>query len=137
MSNLEDVVRERNKAYHELETGLTGERPGRLVNNQLGVKFFYREFEHLVPRYMNRKWREDHKFQYSGYAVRKFLLLYRETLYNVKRKSKNRDRNQVMHLIRRNPNLDRNVLAEKFPNVDIAKLLRDDKTRGHFVPKVD
>jgi large subunit ribosomal protein L47 len=137
MTNLEEVVRERNKAYHELETGQTGERPGRLVNNQLGVKFFYREFEHLVPRYMNRKWREDHKFQYSGFAVRKFLQLYRETLYNVKRKSKNRDRNQVMHLIRRNPNLDRNVLAEKFPNVDIAKLLRDDKTRGHFVPKVD
>jgi large subunit ribosomal protein L47 len=42
MENLETVVRERNKAYHQLETGETGERPGRLVSNQLGIKFFYR-----------------------------------------------------------------------------------------------
>lgn len=42
MENLETVVRERNKAYHLLETGTDGERPGRLVNNQLGMKFFYR-----------------------------------------------------------------------------------------------
>lgn len=30
MENLEEVVRERNRAYYELETGETGERPGRL-----------------------------------------------------------------------------------------------------------
>lgn len=137
MKNLEDIVRERNKAYHELETGETGERPGRFVSNQLGIRFFYREFEHLVPRFMNRKWRENHKFQFGGFAVRKFLRKYHESIYNVKRKSRNRDRNQVMHLLRRNPNMDRQVLAEKFPGVDIEKLVRDDKIRGHFIPKVD
>lgn len=42
MDNLELVVRERNKAYHLLETGLDGERPGKLVHNQLGMKFFHR-----------------------------------------------------------------------------------------------
>lgn len=42
MDNLETVVRERNRAYHLLETGVDGERPGRLVTNQLGIKFFYR-----------------------------------------------------------------------------------------------
>lgn len=42
MENLETVVRERNRAYHMLETGVDGERPGRLVHNQLGMKFFYR-----------------------------------------------------------------------------------------------
>lgn len=42
MEHLETVVRERNKAYHMLETGIDGERPGRLVNNQLGMQFFYR-----------------------------------------------------------------------------------------------
>lgn len=42
MEHLETVVRERNKAYHLLETGIDGERPGRMVNNQLGMKFFYR-----------------------------------------------------------------------------------------------
>ena len=36
MVNLEDVVRERNKAYWLLEIGETGERPGKLAVNQLG-----------------------------------------------------------------------------------------------------
>jgi large subunit ribosomal protein L47 len=36
MNNLEMVVRERNQAYHMLETGETGERPGKLVYNRLG-----------------------------------------------------------------------------------------------------
>jgi hypothetical protein len=60
--------------------------------------------------------KRDQKFHYGLFAVRKFLPMFRESLYNVKRTSKNRDRNKVMHSIR-NPNLDRNVLAEKFPNV--------------------
>mgnify|MGYP004607668779 CR=1 FL=1 len=42
-----------------------------------------------------------------------------------------------MMLLRRNPNLDMEVLRRKYPEVDIAKLRREDKTRGHFVPKVD
>lgn len=40
MSNLESVVRERNKAYHMLEIGTTGERPVELKYNALG-KIFY------------------------------------------------------------------------------------------------
>lgn len=40
MSNLESVVRERNRAYHMLETGTTGERPAELKYNALG-KIFY------------------------------------------------------------------------------------------------
>lgn len=39
MSNLESVVRERNKAYHLLETGVTGERPGKFVHNAIGRLF--------------------------------------------------------------------------------------------------
>lgn len=42
MRNLETVVRERNKAYHLLETGETGERPMRLVSNNLGIRYMYR-----------------------------------------------------------------------------------------------
>lgn len=38
MANLEEVVRERNKAYHLLETGEDGERPGKLVVNELGIR---------------------------------------------------------------------------------------------------
>lgn len=41
MANLEAVVRERNKSYHLLETGETGERPGRMVWNPLGIYLFF------------------------------------------------------------------------------------------------
>lgn len=136
MENIENVVRERNRAYHELETGETGERPGRLVHNQLGMKFFYRSFEHVIPLWMNKKWREDHKFRYSGAAVAKFLRLYREKLWNVKRKAKNRDRNEVIHLLKRNPDLDKRLLQEKYPQVNIERLEKLDKFKGHFVPKL-
>lgn len=36
MNNLETVVRERNKAYYDLEVGESGERRGQLVSNALG-----------------------------------------------------------------------------------------------------
>lgn len=42
MENLEAVVRERNEAYHKLETGETGERPSKLVTSRLGLKYNYR-----------------------------------------------------------------------------------------------
>lgn len=42
MERLETVVRERNVAYHELETGTTGERPGRLTVGPFGLKYYYR-----------------------------------------------------------------------------------------------
>lgn len=42
MENLENVVRERNRAYYLLETGWDGERPGRVVYNQIGMRQFYR-----------------------------------------------------------------------------------------------
>lgn len=37
MENLESVVRERNKAYFELETTESSERPGKYVYNQIGL----------------------------------------------------------------------------------------------------
>ncbi|XP_067647666.1 large ribosomal subunit protein uL29m [Eurosta solidaginis] len=137
MDNLETVVRERNKAYHLLETGQTGERPSRLVYNPLGMKHVYRYCEHILPPHKNMKWIKSRDIGFSGVAVRKFLRLYREKLYNVKRKAKNRSRNEVMMLLRRNPNIDLEMLGRKYPNVNVNKLLRDDKTRGHYVPKID
>lgn len=136
MQNLESVVRERNVAYHKLEIGESCERPRKKVHNQLGISFYYRAFEHVIPYWMNVKWRETHKFQYGGYAVRKFLLKYREKLWNEKRKKKNRDRNEVVHLMKRNPNLSKEMLQQKFPQVNIDRLVNLDKTRGHFVPKL-
>uniref|UniRef100_A0A182MH82 Large ribosomal subunit protein uL29m n=1 Tax=Anopheles culicifacies TaxID=139723 RepID=A0A182MH82_9DIPT len=129
MDNLEEVVRERNRAYYELETGETGERPGKVVPNELGIRFYYRAFEHVIPKYANPKWNERHKFTYGGHAVRKFLSLYRERLYNEKRKLRNRERNEVVHLLRRFPNIDRETLAQRYPSVDVEKLYKLDKIR--------
>lgn len=42
MENLETVVRERNRAYHLLETGRDGERPTRIETDRIGMKYFYR-----------------------------------------------------------------------------------------------
>jgi large subunit ribosomal protein L47 len=137
MANLETVVRERNRAYYELETGETGERPGEVVQNQLGIAFYYRSFEHIIPKAMNAKWRKTHDHnRLRGAAVFKFLLKYRERLWNEKRKARNRDRNEAIHLLKRNPNLDKQLLKEKFPSVDIARLEKYDKFRGHYVPKL-
>lgn len=136
MQNLETVVRERNRAYYELETGETGERPGRMVRNQLGISFFYRSCEHVIPYFLNKKWRKEHKFIYGGTAVQKFLQKYREKLWNVKRKAINRDRNEVVHLMKRYPHLDKKLLQTKFPSVNIDRLEKLDKFRGHHIPKL-
>ncbi|CAH1976179.1 unnamed protein product [Acanthoscelides obtectus] len=42
MENLESVVRERNKAYHMLETGETGERPGKMETGYFGIRYYYK-----------------------------------------------------------------------------------------------
>uniref|UniRef100_U5EIR2 Large ribosomal subunit protein uL29m n=1 Tax=Corethrella appendiculata TaxID=1370023 RepID=U5EIR2_9DIPT len=134
MKNLETVVRERNRAYFELETGETGERPGRLVKNQFGLNFFYRMCEHVIPQYMNKKWNEKRDFdRIAPYDrdVQSFLKFYREKLYNVRRKKGNRDRNEVVHILKRFPNVDRKYLAEKYPTVDIDILYKKDKIRSN------
>lgn len=42
MKNLETVVRERNRAYHTLETGVDGEQPGYMRENVFGLPEFYK-----------------------------------------------------------------------------------------------
>jgi large subunit ribosomal protein L47 len=136
MTNLESVVRERNKAYHELETGETGERPGELKTNVLGLHSFVKATEHVVPNYLNKKWLEAQKTPKGGHDVALFLKNLRETRWNETRKARNRDRNQVAYLLKRNPDLDRGLLQRKYPHVNIERLEKMDKFRGHFVPKL-
>lgn len=51
MKNLENVVRERNKAYYDLEVGETGERPGQFVTNFLGKLFNFLKYISLPISY--------------------------------------------------------------------------------------
>jgi len=48
MENLETVVRERNKAYFELETTESADRPGKMVLSQIGKSNWFNEFKKLA-----------------------------------------------------------------------------------------
>lgn len=137
MKNIESVVRERNRAYFELETGEDGERSGRVTSNVLGLRVYRKYVECEVPLWLDQKWIEKSTATYGGFAVRKFLKLYREKLYNEKRKAVNRDRNHLIRLLSRFPDLDQQMLAEKYPHIDFDTLRKKDRFRGHFVPKVE
>jgi len=53
-----------------------------------GLNFFYRKFEHLVPKFMNNQWRLRHQFNIVNGNIEKFQRFYREKLHNEKRKSR-------------------------------------------------
>lgn len=131
MENLEAVVRERNRAYHLLETGEIGEAKGQTKLNAFGLEEVVHEKEHLIPKTEQPEVEEpvvDMKLQ------QEFMRKYREKELNDRRKEKNRNRNHVMRLLQRYPNTDLKVLAEQYPDVDIQKLIDSDKVRGHYVP---
>uniref|UniRef100_A0A069DY66 Large ribosomal subunit protein uL29m n=1 Tax=Panstrongylus megistus TaxID=65343 RepID=A0A069DY66_9HEMI len=135
MINLEEVVRERNKAYYMLETGETGERPGKVANNSLGMRYFYKCAEHILPPEKNRHWFAKRKLWYNRKEVKKFLLYYREKLFLEKRKARIRERNHVLQLLKRFPDTDMEALQDLYPNVDLARLKTWKKARGHWVPE--
>ena len=87
MENIETVVRERNKAYFMLETGVNGERPGKLTENAFGLRSYHKMSEHLIPEFMNVKWKIKHKTRCSPKEIQEFLMSYREQLW-LKRKRK-------------------------------------------------
>ncbi|KAL1497159.1 hypothetical protein ABEB36_008164 [Hypothenemus hampei] len=135
MENLEEVVRERNRAYHELETGETGERPGKLATNIFGLNYFYKMSEHVIPKYMNKTWRKKYQFFKHDPDVEAFLVKLRERLYLNKRRKHTRDFNHVIGLLNRFPNMDMEALKQQYPDVDIERAKRSRKYGGHFEPK--
>lgn len=134
MANIETVVRERNKAYHMLEVGETGERVGKQSVNQLGLRYFYKNKEHSIPRWLHTKFHHIHRRPVSM-AVAKFLRLYKEKRNRIRMKAVNRERNHVQHLLKRFPDMDMDKLKDEYPNTNIDKLKYNAKSRGHFVPK--
>lgn len=50
MENLENVVRERNQAYHLLETGEHGEVKAETKTNIFGLEVVEHQKEHLIPK---------------------------------------------------------------------------------------
>ncbi|CAK1553807.1 unnamed protein product [Leptosia nina] len=137
MNNIETVVRERNVAYYQLETGETGEQPVDDVINMFGLPEKYHRKEYHLPSFMNTRWVRpylEHGY-INSVSVKKFLRLYKEKLYNTKRKAKNRDFNHVQQLLKRFPNMDMDALKAAYPDVDLEKAKQSKKSRGHYVPK--
>lgn len=137
MNNIETVIKERNKAYYQLETGETGERPTEEVVNLFGLPEKYQRKEYTIPRFMNSRWVRPYleNGYIATYSVRKFLKYYKEKQHNERRKARNREFNQVQKLLKHFPNMDMEKLKMEYPEVDIEKAKRTSKARGHCMPK--
>ncbi|XP_063988260.1 large ribosomal subunit protein uL29m [Diachasmimorpha longicaudata] len=134
MENLERVVRERNQAYHYLETGVHGERPVKTVNDELGLRRWYQLRQHAIPKWLNSSYRNKYKFSYGGYAVAKFLRKFREKIWICKRRERNHRRAIVRKIFRRFPNVDVEAVREQYPDVDVDKAMKCRRSASHYVP---
>jgi len=134
MQNLEEVVRERNRAYHLLETGETGEREISIVKDQLGRKIFRRHREYVVPIWMNRRELESRSAQ--GTQVSKFVRLLKEQKHVQNRRAGIRVQNHVARLLRRYPEMDLDKCQEQYPEVDVRAIKRRKVARGHHLHNI-
>ena len=101
MKNLEDVVRERNKAYFELETGETGERRCKYELTRIGLWRLHKMAQHTIPKRLNKKWLEEYPQYIEDEKVDEFLRLYEEKLLNKQKRQKHADRMYVRELMKR------------------------------------
>lgn len=119
MNNLEAVVRERNEAYYLLETGESGEQPWIPKENIYGFVCNFALKEHLMPRKSNPKgyfllWRDK--------DLDEFLRLYREKMQKRLEFRRRCDRKRIMQILKRFPNVDRALLKEQYPDIDVDRL---------------
>ncbi|XP_015115688.1 39S ribosomal protein L47, mitochondrial [Diachasma alloeum] len=134
MENLEKVVRERNQAYHYLETGVHGERPMKTVRDQLGLRRWYKMCQHPIPKWLNSGFRKKYIFSHGGYAVSKFLRKFKEKMWLARRRGITEHKAIVRKIFRRFPNVDVEAVREKYPDVDIDKAMKCRRSVAHYVP---
>ncbi|KAK3916572.1 39S ribosomal protein L47, mitochondrial [Frankliniella fusca] len=134
MKNLEDVVRERNRAYFELETGETGERRCKYELTRIGLWRLHKMEQHTIPKRLNKKWLEKYpQFIEDDEQVEEFLTLFKEKLLRKKNHQKVQDKIYVQELMRRFPNVDRKFLQEKYPDLDIEKISQSRAAEGPHI----
>ncbi|CAB4064032.1 MRPL47 [Lepeophtheirus salmonis] len=133
MENLEEVVRERNRAYWELEVGETGERERIKRIGSFGIEVEYNPIEHNLPYEVNEEYKNTLRLKYScnyGPEVTEFLEHYHEVLVKKESKKKHREMRICLETLRRYPNVEDHVLQEKFPLIDIELIKRWNKNQG-------
>lgn len=134
MENLEEIVRERNRAYWELEIGESGERERQMREGLLGFPVAYVEEEHHIPYEVNDEYREKLKREYGtnrGKDITDFLQRAGEQHLKKKSREKHLQMRKCLNVLKRYPHVEDRVLAEKFPLVDLDLIKHYHKIRGH------
>lgn len=116
MANLENIVRERNKAYWQLEVSpcATGERPSVFRRDIFGRHRWHRCSQHIVPynrNYHFRNTRGPGKLDETDWFFQKNREIQRKH-YNYKRSKTAR---YLRDLFRRFPDADADYIAELHP----------------------
>jgi large subunit ribosomal protein L47 len=86
MENLEEVVRERNRAFYELEVGISGEQEREIVLGPFGLEKGHFQREHVMPVWHNPRMPFHLMYRYRSNVdghVRGFLRRYREKMCRV------------------------------------------------------
>ncbi|KAF0291082.1 39S ribosomal protein L47, mitochondrial [Amphibalanus amphitrite] len=131
MKNLEQVVKERNKAYWQLEVSSAedGCRPVRRERNQFGVMVDRPLTEHVEPETDSNRVRPARP--YASPDVANFLKLKHEQEKTERNREARRRHRHVVGLLRRFPDLDLDMLREQYPDVDMDRVRRDKRIRGN------
>ncbi|XP_065199705.1 large ribosomal subunit protein uL29m [Planococcus citri] len=137
MSNVETVVRERNKAYYQLETGETGERPGKVIHDPIGMKHWRNLTQHVIPKWNNKFFNLYNPQGYDPNEVEQFHKLFKEKNAREIRSGKKKERRYVRALLRRFPNLDIAYLKEQYPHFNFERELDSSRVHGHFEKRLD
>jgi len=133
MENLEEVVRERNRAFNNLEVGISGERERTYRPDWTGRLVPFKPIEHSLPYNMNTSYRRKLRFHYQntgGEDVADFQRRYREKLGAIDRVRQMRQMREAAKVVRRFPDVSLEALQDQYPLVDIDRLMRWKKIRG-------
>ena len=134
MDNLETVVRERNRAYFELETGESGERERLIIPGPFGFDVGYKQEEHNLPWKFNQAYRSMLRYRYHtnwGTDVRNFHARYLEMKRSQRAKKTLVQMRHVARILQRFPDTDEEAIKEKYPLVDVDVVKRWRIVRGH------
>ena len=134
MENLEHVVRERNRAYFELETGESGEQERIIRPGPFGIDVGYVKQEHSLPRKYNIPYRQMLKFKYHtswGKEVKEFHARYLELRRKEEWNERMTQMRKVAWILKRFPDSDEAAIKEKYPKADLNAVKRWYKVKGH------
>jgi len=133
MEHLEEVVRERNRAYYQLEVGVSGERERIMRPDCFGRTVPYKKREHCMPYLMNSAYRRKLRFRFHNSGredVLDFQARMREREMYAQRGKENTQMRMAARVLRRFPHSDLTALQERFPLVQMDRLTRWKKVVG-------